>query len=186
MYDLLVLICVPNPRDTSLNKMPTLQSDTLLASSWPCHRCSHSNDLSRNKKRCFSCQAWRDGLAPLSAKGGGLSMLGAAASASNVGIVDYGATCHDKNGPPNNSSPRRDGSPTKSRDGTKRNSPSRGLGGMVLHPLPPPMPSALRSTRSITPPAPPSECRGIYCVGFFGPALTFAAKSMEHTANQLR
>jgi hypothetical protein len=27
---------------------------------------------------------------------------------------------------------------------------------------------------------------GIYRVGFFGPALTFAAKSMEHTANQLR
>ena len=57
---------------------------------------------------------------------------------------------------------------------------------MVLHPLPPPMPPALRSTRSITPPAPPSECMGIYRVGFFGPALTFAAKSMEHTANQLR
>jgi hypothetical protein len=57
---------------------------------------------------------------------------------------------------------------------------------MLLHPLPPPMPPALRSTRSITPPAPPSECKGIYRVGFFGPALTFAAKSMEHTANQLR
>ena len=56
---------------------------------------------------------------------------------------------------------------------------------MVLQPLPPPMPPALRSTRSITPLAPPSECLGIYRVGFFGPALTFAAKSMEHTANQL-
>ena len=48
--------------------MSTLRSDTLLASSWPCHQCSHSNDSSRNKKRCSSCQAWRDGLAPLSAK----------------------------------------------------------------------------------------------------------------------
>ena len=57
---------------------------------------------------------------------------------------------------------------------------------MVLHPLPPSMPPALRSMRSITPPAPPSECRGIYHVGFFGLALTFAAKSMEHTANQLQ
>ena len=57
---------------------------------------------------------------------------------------------------------------------------------MVLHLLPPPMPPALQSTCSITPPAPPSECRGIYRVGFFGPALTFAAKSMEHTANQLQ
>jgi len=63
----------------SLNKMPTLQSATLLASSWSCHQCSHSNDLSRNKK------AWRDGLAPLSAKGG-TSTLGAVAS--DVGLVD--------------------------------------------------------------------------------------------------
>ena len=167
--------------------MPLLQSATLLASAWPCHRCSHSNDSSTNKKRCSSCRAWRDGLAPLTAKGGGTSTSGAAASASNVGLVDDDATCHDKNGSPNNVSPRRDGSPTKSRGGTKRKSPSRGLGGMVLHPLPPPMPPALRSTRSITPPpAPPSECMGIYRVGFFEPALTFAAKSMEHTANQLR
>ena len=28
----------------SLNKMPTLRSATLLASPWPCHQCSHSND----------------------------------------------------------------------------------------------------------------------------------------------
>jgi hypothetical protein len=54
---------------------------------------------------------------------------------------------------------------------------------MALHPLLPPSPPPLRSTRSITPPPPP-QCRGVYG-GFFGPALTFAAKSMEHTANQL-
>ena len=106
--------------------MPLLQSTTLLASPWPCHQCSHSNDLSRNKKRCSSCWAWRDGLAPLSAKGSGTLTPGAAAS--NVGLVDDDATCHDKNGPPNNASPCRDGSPTKSRGGTKRKSPSRGLG----------------------------------------------------------
>jgi len=115
-----------------------------------------------------------------------MSTLGAAASASDIGLVDDDATFHDENGPPNNASPRRDRSPTKSRGGTKRKSPSRGLGVMVLHPLPPPMPPATRSTRSITPPAPPSECRGIYRVGFFGPVPTFAAKSMEHTANQIR
>jgi hypothetical protein len=100
--------------------------------------------------------------------------------------LDDDATCHDENGLPNNVSPHRDRSPTKSRGGTKRKSPSRGIGGMVLHLLSPPMPPALRSMRSITPPAPPSECRCIYHVGFFEPALTFAAKSMEHTANQLR
>ncbi len=54
---------------------------------------------------------------------------------------------------------------------------------MILNPLPPPSPLSLQPTRSITPP-PPSQCRGV-SEGFFGPALTFAAKSMEHTANQL-
>ena len=158
---------MPNPRDASLNKMPTLQSDTLLALLWPCHRCSHSNDSNRNKKRCSSCRAWRDGLAPLSAKGGGTLTLGEAASASDVGLIDNNTTCHNENGPPNNASPRGNGIPTKSRGGMKRKSSSRGLGGMVLHLLPPPMPPALRLTRSITPPAPPSECRGIYRVNFF-------------------
>ena len=39
-----------------------------------------------------------DGLAPLSPKGGTLT-LGAAA-ASDISFVDNNATCHDKNGPP--------------------------------------------------------------------------------------
>jgi hypothetical protein len=51
---------------------------------------------------------------------------------------------------------------------------------MVLHLLPLPMPPALRLTCSITPPAPSSKCRGIYRVGFFGPALTFAALSLRN------
>ena len=59
-------------------------------------------------------------------------MLTLGEAASNVGLFDNNATCHDENGPPNNASPRRDGSPKKSRGGTKRKSPSRGLGGMVL------------------------------------------------------
>ena len=50
------------------------------------------------------CQAWRDGLAPLSAKGGGTSTPGAASS--NVVHVDDDATCRDKNDLPNNASPR--------------------------------------------------------------------------------
>ena len=70
------------------------------------------------------CPAWRDGLAPLSAKGGGTLTLGAAAS--EVGLVgDDNATCRDENDLPNNASPRRDGSPMKSRCGTKRKSPSQ-------------------------------------------------------------
>jgi len=151
-----------------------LRSATLLTSSWPCRQCSHSSDSSRIKKCCSSCRALRDGLAPLSAKGGGMSTSRAAAS--DVELVDNDATCHNVNGPPNNASPHRDGSPTKSRGGTKRKTPPRRLGGMVLHSLPPRMPPALQSTRIITPPAPPLECRGIYHVGFFGQVLTFAAK----------
>ena len=161
--------------------MPLLRSATLLASSWPCQRCSHSNDSSRNKKRCSSCRAWRDGLAPLSAKGGGTSTSGAAASLSDAGLVGDDATCHDENGPPNNASPRRDRCPTKR--GEKRKSPFRGLGG-VLCPSTPQSPPALRPMRQITA-CPPSECSGI-SNGFFGQALTFAARSMQHTVNQLQ
>ena len=160
--------------------MPLLRSATLLASSWPCQRCSHSNDSSRNKKRCSLCRAWRDGLAPLSAKGGGTSTSGAAASLSDAGLVGDDATSHDENGPPNNASPRRDRSPTKR--GEKRKSPSRGLGG-VLCPSTPQSPPALRPMRQITA-CPPSECSGI-SNGFFGQALTFAARSMQYTVNQL-
>jgi hypothetical protein len=85
----------------SLNEMLLLQSATSLALLWLCHRCSHSNDSNTNKKCCFSCQAWRDGLAPLSAKGGTLT---SGAAASDIGLVDDDASCHDENGPPNNAS----------------------------------------------------------------------------------
>ena len=162
----------------SLNKMSTLRSATLLALLWPCHQCSHSNDSSRNKQCCSSC---RDGLAPLSAKGSGTSTLGAATS--DVGLVDDDATCHDENGPPNNAPPCSNGSPTKSRGGTKRKSPSRGLGG-VLCPSTPPSPPALRPMSWITASL-PSECRGI-SNGFFGQVLTIAARLMQHTVNQLQ
>ncbi len=163
----------------SLNEMPLLQSATLLPSLWLCHRCRHSNDLNTKRKLYFSCQAWMDGLAPLSAKGG-TSTLGAAAS--NVGLVDDNASCHDKNGVPSNAFPCRGGSPTKSR-GTKRKSPSRGLGG-VLCLSAPPSPPALCLMHRITASL-PSECRGI-SDGFFGQALTFAARLMQHTVNQLQ
>ena len=49
-----------------------------------------------------------------------MSMSGAAVA--NVTLVDDDATCHNKNGLPNNASPCRDGSPMKSRGGTKRKS----------------------------------------------------------------
>jgi hypothetical protein len=159
--------------------MPLLQFVTLLALSWLCHQCSHLNDSTKNKKCCFLCWAWRDRLAPLSAKGG-TSTPGAAASV--VGLVDDDASRHDKNGAPNNASPCRGGSPTKSR-GTKRKSPSQEL-GRVLCPSALPLPPALRPMRQITASL-PLECRGI-SNGFFGQALTFAARLMQHTVNQLQ
>ena len=76
------------------------------------------NDSNRNKKRCSSCLEWRDGLAPLSAKGGTLG-----AAASDIGLVNDDTSCHDENSVPNNESPPRAGSLMKS--GIKRISPSR-------------------------------------------------------------
>jgi hypothetical protein len=162
--------------------MLLLQSAALLASTWLCHQCSHSNDSSRNKKCCSSCRAWRDGIAPLSAKGSGTLMSGAAASDVRL-VGNNDTTCRYENGPPNNASPCKDGSLTKSRSRTKRISPSQGLGG-VLCPSTPPSPPALCPMRRITA-SPPSECRGIYN-GFFGQSLTFAARLMQHTVNQLQ
>jgi hypothetical protein len=51
--------------------MPTTRSTT-GASAWKCHRCNHANDTVRNKKRCFSCRSWKDGIAPLSASARGV------------------------------------------------------------------------------------------------------------------
>jgi hypothetical protein len=141
--------------------------------SWQCQHCGSNNDSAKNKRRCSLCQAWRDGRAPLSTAG--IAIVDAHGGGSSPFV------CSNENNAPNNSSPCKVGSPTKR--GAKRKSPSRGLGGMVLHPLPPPSLPALRLTRSITPPL-PLLCRGIYG-SFFGLMLTFAAKSLELTANQL-
>jgi hypothetical protein len=157
-----------------LGRMPrTLRVTSALTASWPCQHCSSNNNSAKNKRRCVSCQAWRDRIAPLSATGIAIANAHGGSGTS---------FCSKENDVLNNTTPRKVGSPTKR--GAKRKSPSRGLGGIVLHPLPPQSPLALQPTRSITPP-PPSQCRGDYD-GFFGLALTFAAKSMEHTANQLR
>jgi hypothetical protein len=106
--------------------------------------------------------------------------------AQHAGIVVVGKPLHlvgshlfaDENDAPNilALSPCKGDHPTKRRG--KRKSPSRGLGGLVLHPPPLPL------KHSITPP-PMLQCKGIY-TGFLGSTLTFAAKSMQHTANQLQ
>jgi hypothetical protein len=106
----------------------------------------------------------------------------------------------DKNDPPNGASPCKGDPPMKR--GEKRKSPSRGLGGMVIHSLPKPLPLTIRPMHSITPPPPsqfrslPQEsiageeprpmkmCRGV-SIGNMGSSLTAAAVVYKHTARCL-
>jgi hypothetical protein len=39
-------------------------SAALAAASWQCQWCSHMNSAEKNKRRCFLCQGWWDGIAP--------------------------------------------------------------------------------------------------------------------------
>jgi hypothetical protein len=112
------------------------------------------------------------------------SDVGLINASSDVGLVNDDASCHDKNGPLNNVPPCRGGSLTKSRGGTKRKSPFRGLGRVLCPSSAPPSPPALRPMHRITS-SPPLECSGI-SNGFFGEALTFATSSTQHTVNQLQ
>ena len=170
---------MPSPR-LPPNKMPTLRSAIRY---YPPRLVVAASDAAiRTTRIGIKNAAPRVGhggmglhLAPLSAKGGTLG-----AAASDIGLVNDDASCHDENDAPNNASPPRGGSPTKR--GIKRKSPSRA--GLVLCPSTPPSPPALRPMRRITA-SPPPECSGI-SNGFFGQALTFAARSMQHTVNQLQ
>ncbi len=132
----------------------------------------------------------RDGIAPLKMhangnvcnKAGGISIIGC--NATGVGGCDGLPFCSSKNDSPNKVLPPNVGSPKKSV--LKRKSLSRGNGGTVIRPLlSKQLPLALRRTSSIIMPNPPLQWRGVYD-GFFGPAFTFAAKSLQHTTNQLQ
>jgi hypothetical protein len=46
-----------------------LRSASALAASWQCQRCDCIDNSAKNKRRCFLCRAWRDGIAPSSATG---------------------------------------------------------------------------------------------------------------------
>ena len=118
----------------------TLKSAFALTALWQCQRCNCTNNSAKSKRRCFSCRAWRDGIAPPSVAG---IMI---PDAHGGGGASF---CSSKNDAPNNASPRKVGSPKKR--GGKRKSLSRGLVGMALHPLPPPSPPPLWLTCSITP-----------------------------------
>ncbi len=47
--------------------MPKLVSAALAAASWQCQWCSHTNIAEKNKRRCFLCRGWRDGISPSTA-----------------------------------------------------------------------------------------------------------------------
>ncbi len=47
----------------------TLRSASALAALWQCQRYNCINLSAKNKRRCFLCRAWRDGIAPSSAAG---------------------------------------------------------------------------------------------------------------------
>jgi hypothetical protein len=46
-----------------------LRSASALAALWQCQQCNCISNSAKNKRHCFSCRAWRDGIAPLSAAG---------------------------------------------------------------------------------------------------------------------
>ena len=147
-----------------LGGMPgTLGSASARAASWQCQRCDCINGSAKNKRHCFLCRAWRNRIAPSSATG---------IAIANAHGVGGASSCSNKNDAPNNASPRKVGTPTKR--GAKRKSPSRDLGGMVLHPMPLPSHLALQPTCSITPP-PPLQCRGV-CDGFFWAGANLCCK----------
>ncbi len=109
--------------------MPRTRSATILALSWQGKWCSHTNNTTKNKKRCFSCQAWRNGIAPLSMqvdgdvcnKASGVGNVGgnAAGGVRRVGLV----FCSSKNDSTNEASPCKvKMSPEK--NGENRKSPS--------------------------------------------------------------
>jgi hypothetical protein len=47
----------------------TLKLASALAALWQCQQCDCINNSAKNKRHCFSCRAWRDRIAPLSAAG---------------------------------------------------------------------------------------------------------------------
>jgi hypothetical protein len=93
--------------------------------------------------------------------------------------------CSSKNDSPNKASPHKVGtSPEKG--GEKRKSPSQGNSGVAIRPpLSTRLPPAPWLTHSAITLNLPLQCRGVHD-GFFGKALTFAAKTMYHTANKLQ
>jgi hypothetical protein len=138
-----------DPPLLTLCRMPRmLRLASTIAALWQCQRCNYTNNSTKNLMHCYLCRAWRDRLAPLSSAG---IMI---VNAHRGGGASF---CSNENDVPNKVSPRKVRSP-KMRGGKEKVSLT-GLGGMVLHPLPPPSPPPLRPMCSITPP-PPLQCRG--------------------------
>ena len=172
--------------------MPITQSTT-GASAWKCHRCNHANDTVRNKKRCSSCRSWKDGIAPLSASARGVVLDNKAGVELRDDVsagIDIFEDARENDSPNNtkNASFRMVGTTSgHERTGERRESPLQSIDGRSpLSPiLAPPSPARLPTHQYVTPNLRPLLCSGIY-EGSFGPAFTFAAKSLQYTADQLK
>ena len=162
-------------------KMSTTPSTT-GASAWKCHRCNHANDTVRNKKRCSSCRSWKDGIAPLSASARCVVL-------DNKAGIDIFEDARENDSPnTKNASFRMVGTTSgHERTGERRESPLQSIDGRSpLSPiLAPPSPARRPTHQYVTPNVWPLQCSGVY-EGSFGPAFTFAAKSLQYTADQLR
>ncbi len=122
-----------NPKRAS---MPRTQSATILALSWQCQQWCHTNDFVKNKKRCRSCRAWRDGdgIAPLSMRAHG-NMCNKAGGVDNVGSDAAGSVslsfCSCENDSPNKASPCKVGT-SQEKSGEERKSPSQGNNDVAI------------------------------------------------------
>jgi hypothetical protein len=138
----------------------------------------------------IGCNATKDGIVPLSARAHG-NVCNKAGGVGNIncntdgGIRRVGLLfCSSENNSLNKVSPPNVRSPKKSV--LKRKFSSQSNGGTVIQPpLSTRLPPALRTICSIIMPNLSLRYRGVYG-SFFGPAFTFAAKSLQHTANQLQ
>ncbi len=156
-----------------------LRSATTLAALWQCQGCSHTNNSAKNKRRCFSYRAWRDGIVPLSMWNDAFNEAAPTVVVTGCGTSSF---CSNENNAPNNSPPGKVGSPTKS--GEKRQFPLKTWVAQCCV-CPHRHCHGLSDQRAASH---PSHQQSVVAsmTASLGRHSTFAAKSMHHTANWLQ
>ena len=187
-------------------------SPSIDTSSWQCHSCEHPNET--NRKRCSSCQAWKDGITPMhlakQLRRARKKKNNAANFVNRRPNTNIDGSSFDENTHPNFASTRigtskdETTSPSKGRNKKRRVTPSSPPSSPLLPPSPqshrlqplsstqPSSPPSLHQPSSPPVPEAEEECReivvnkccGVYA-GCFGQALTFFAKCLRHTASEV-